>query len=206
MNLELAAFPFDASKLPLSMPPITEEFFPPLAMIAIMWGKFENEFRAFLEAMISANKSADRRVLYHSFESKIIRFEEEMRCFDCYPWIAIYLKKIIADALALQRTRNLLLHGTMNFNVSFTNNEATTPIQVKTFLIVEGRRKGQPVIEEFSVGRLYELSTDLQHLCGRMEEFTHPKPDIPNLAWQDRLWLRAFLRTNHSHYAQSQPT
>lgn len=184
-----------------SCAPLPHEFEQPIAHIAINWGLFEDFFKQLLDAMMRANSTEDRRALYHSFESKAERMLEELKCFDCYPWVSIYIKQIIADAKRLQLDRNLLLHGNIKLRAHVTNNNNTTPIEVTLTIVASGRRKKVDVVEVFDLEKLFNLSYGIRRLLGRISVFNSFPVTIPNLSWQDTLWLQAFLMTNHPHHA-----
>lgn len=186
-------------KLPFLFAPVPDVFYAPIAQIAILWGQFEHDFGNLLAAMIAANGAGDSKVLFHSFENKAKRMHREMRCFDYYPLIAIYLKSIIADAVIAQSRRNLLLHGHVSIRIDPPPTAGAEPIYSIDAL---GRRKGMRVFERFSVEGLTDLAYDLGHLAGRITMFTSLVFPIPNpisryLSPFDELWLLNFIKRYH---------
>ena len=191
-------------KLPFAFAPLPEEFYFPIAQIAMLWGSFENGLRDLLLAVLSANGSADLRVLHHSFESKADRLKEEMAiCFCGYPRVTIYIDKIIEDAKELQTKRNLLLHGALALQARITTKGDNTPPVVHLTVEAKGRRRRQEIVETFDLKSLTSLANDLAHLTGRIGVFNGPKvalriPGLDN--WQDWFWLWGFVKKYYPDY------
>jgi hypothetical protein len=174
---------------------VTPEFLSPMAHIALLWGRFEDSFQKFLEALMSAkgDPSATWRGL--SFEKKAKLFTDEVnQQFQHCPWVFMWLTSIMRAAIPLQHKRNLLLHGSMVMRTEITE-QRTAAIT----LIVTGRRKKQTIVQEFDLEDVEWLAADLASLTGWMEVFEHPNfwDQFLYASWQEIYFLREFLRNNY---------
>lgn len=182
--------------------PISDEFLPAIAQISLLWGGFENSFRDLLLCLMNFNGTMNRKVLYHSFDSKVNRMLEEMRCFETQPLIHGHLKNVIDDAIKVQSNRNLILHGEISAVMQVRHNEGDEYPTVTIELEAAGRQKKQDIIKRYTLADIAQLAADLSHVSGRIGEFAPPIfPHIPELAPLDRAWLQELLMTNYPQKA-----
>src|ERR1700730_5638349 len=140
------------AKGPIGFAPCDPEFYPFIGSIAIAWSFFENTFDDVLGAILSFNKFTEPW-RWFNFKNKAKIFAKEMpKCFECYPWVAIYLDRIREDALRLQRRRNLLLHGHLSLRVYSKWSEGEP--RAAAVLIATVSRKGEVFSEEFDKDKL----------------------------------------------------
>jgi len=102
------------------------------------------------------------------------------------------LLRILANAQAIQISRNLLLHGKIVIEIR-TQEDVELPPDVA--IVVTGRRKKTEIVRRFTLSDLEDLSFDLMHLAGRMQQFVRPYPNSwLHIAWQDRCFVLDFMR------------
>ena len=195
-------FPYDPAKARTPFTPfmIPDAFVPYLAQVAVLWGAFENDFEAFLQALFSANKTEPKGWRFWSFEQKNGFFLDQSRAlFVSHPTALEHLTRISTDATPLQIKRNVLLHG--HIWLKIITDEAANPT---VSLEATGRRKGRIIVENFTLDVLENLYFDLCHLNGRVTEFRRVDPDksFPDVASPDRRFLLDFLFANHPAHSK----
>ncbi|QOG17769.1 hypothetical protein [Bradyrhizobium sp. SEMIA] len=180
--------------------PIPQEFLPSIGQIATIWAQFEASFMQMLKAMVVANGTQNDPWERIFFDKKLTRFRAEADCaFRYYPLIAIHLKRITSWAEFLQPRRNLIVHGKIDLRVIVKHDDPAMEPEATLYLQISGRdtKAKRDIVQLFSLSELEDLASDLAHLNGAICDFHYPNPQVPGLAWQDKLALLDFLRTNH---------
>lgn len=178
-------------RLPFYRTPLPDQTLRDIGQIAITWGAFENRLADLIVTLLSATGTTQKGQQFHSFEQKKnLAIDQAQLYFKYRPRIALRFIEIMRFASALQIKRNLLVHGNIMIKVPELN------------VMAVGRHKKQVITVEFTSGQVEDLSYDIGHLAGMMNDFMENDGMWSvRLSWQDRCFLQAFLSNSPPSHA-----
>jgi hypothetical protein len=176
-------------KIPFWLTPLPDEYLPYVAQATVLWGCFEEMFDEMLAAMVrESGKEPGRGWQTRYFKKRKPLFRKQAKlCFKSNDTILDLIEAVLNDSSALQRDRNIIVHGRI-VGVTHKGGEA---IEAHTYI------KKKPVTLTLTEDSLSRLFHGLGHLCGRFQLLLDPDGDEGALlSPPDKSALRDFWSRN----------